>query len=346
MLRSDFSYSLPAELIAQQPRARGTSRMMVVEPGHGVPAIEHATFASIPRFLDPSDLLVINDTRVIPARLYAVPKGSMTRRIEFLLTRQLDGETWEAWCKPAKRVKSGDEVQFSERLSARVVAKSEGTVTLRFIGDLGEIDRVGVMPLPPYIARQQPQESDREAYQTVYAAERGAIAAPTAGLHFTQAVLDEISARGIEIVRITLHVGIGTFKPVKADDVRDHQMDTEHYEISEAAAASLNRARAEGRRIVAVGTTSVRTLESAIDSGGRFSPGRGQTAIFITPGFEFRAVDQMLTNFHLPESTLIMLVSAFAGPGTIRYAYDEAIRHQYLFYSYGDCMLIRNHGRW
>ena len=320
--------------------------MMVVDPQEGEPAIEHTGFARFPSMLDPSDLLVLNDTRVIPARLYAWPKGSMTRRIEFLLTRQLEAERWEAWCKPAKRVKAGDEVQFSETLSARVESKSEGTVVLRFIGDMSEVDRVGVMPLPPYIARQAPQESDRQSYQTVYAAERGAIAAPTAGLHFTQAVLDEVAARGVEIVRITLHVGIGTFKPVQADDVRDHRMDTERYEISEAASASLNRARAEGRAIVAVGTTSVRTLESAIDAEGRFPPGRGETAIFITPGFAFRAVDRMLTNFHLPESTLIMLVSAFAGPRTIRAAYGEAIRERYLFYSYGDCMLIRNRGRW
>ncbi len=320
--------------------------MMVVAPGDGPPVLEHERFASIAQFLDPSDLLVLNDTRVIPARLYAKPKGTMTRRIELLLTRQLDGETWEAWCKPAKRVKAGDELQFSDRLSARVLEKSEGTVTVRFLGDLDEIDRIGVMPLPPYIAREQPQDSDRESYQTVYAAERGAIAAPTAGLHFTQAVLDEISARGVEIVPITLHVGIGTFKPVQVDDVRDHRMDIERYEISEAAAASLNRARAESRKVVAVGTTSVRTLESAIDPAGRFSPGRGETAIFITPGFEFRVVDRMLTNFHLPESTLIMLVSAFAGPQTIRTAYDEAIRDRYQFYSYGDCMLLRNRGHW
>jgi S-adenosylmethionine:tRNA ribosyltransferase-isomerase len=193
--------------------------------------------------------------------------------------------------------------------------------------------------LPPYIAREVPRESDKESYQTVYAAERGAIAAPTAGLHFTREILDAIAARGVEIVRITLHVGIGTFKPVKVDRVEDHRMDSERYEISEAAAAALNRAMAETRAIVAVGTTTVRTLESAIRDG-RFEAGRGETSIFITPGYEFQAVDKLLTNFHLPESTLLMLVSAFAGMQTIREAYAEAIRNRYLFYSYGDCMFL------
>lgn len=350
MLRSDFSYLLPPELIAQKPRERGTSRMMVVDPADGPPRLTHEQFARIADYLDPSDLLVINDTRVIPARLYAQPKASMTRRIELLLTRQLDGETWEAWCKPAKRVKVGDELQFSERLSACVLTKSDNSVTVRFSSDAREIDRlideIGVMPLPPYIARERPEEGDRESYQTVYASARGAIAAPTAGLHFTQKVIDEVAARGVEIVRITLHVGIGTFRPVKVEDVREHRMDSERYEIGDGTAEALNRARLSGRRIVAVGTTSVRTLESAIDAEGRFSAGRGETSIFITPGFEFRAVDRILTNFHLPESTLIMLVSAFAGIRTVRAAYAEAIRSRYLFYSYGDCMLLRARGQW
>jgi len=335
MKRSDFSYELPDALIAQEPRERGRSRMMVVSPN----AIEHRSFAELPDLLDPSDVLVINDTRVIPARLFAQPKGEMTRPIELLLTRQLDATTWEAWCRPAKRVRIGDELHLSDSLIAHIVGKEEGTVTLRFEGDLAEIERIGVMPLPPYIARAEARESDREAYQTVYAAERGAIAAPTAGLHFTREILDRVAARGIEIVRITLHVGIGTFKPVKVDDVADHRMDSERYEISEEAAATLNRARDEGRKIVAVGTTSVRTLESAIRDG-RFVAGRGETSIFITPGYEFRAVDKLLTNFHLPESTLIMLVSAFAGVERIRNAYAEAIAQRYFFYSYGDCMLI------
>ncbi len=341
MKRTDFAYELPPELIAQEPRERGRSRMMLLTPRPGAPLIEHESFASFPSRLDRGDVLVLNDTRVIPARLFAEPKGAMKNPIEILLTRELAPMTWEAWCKPARRVRAGDELRFSDSLSATVLAKDGGTVTLRFEGDAAEMDRIGAPPLPPYIARQSPRETDREAYQTVYAAERGAIAAPTAGLHFTQAILDEIAARGVEIVRVTLHVGIGTFKPVKADDIAEHRMDSERYEISPDAAARLNAALDERRRIVAVGTTSVRTLESAIRAGdGRFEPGRAETSIFITPGFEFRAVDALLTNFHLPESTLIMLVSAFAGFDAIRTAYAEAIAHGYFFYSYGDCMFI------
>jgi S-adenosylmethionine:tRNA ribosyltransferase-isomerase len=340
MLRTDFSYELPDELIAQEPRERGRSRMMVVRPA-GEPPIEHDSFASFPSRLDPSDVLVINDTRVIPARLFARPKGQMRNPIEFLLTRERDPVTWETWCRPAKRVKPGDTVTFSDTLSAVVVEKEEGTVVIRFQGDMTEIDRIGVPPLPPYITRDEQRESDRESYQTVYAAARGAIAAPTAGLHFTQEILDAIEARGIPVVRVTLHVGIGTFKPVKADRVEDHRMDSERYDITAEAADALNAAMKSGRKIVAVGTTSVRTLESAIRAGnGRFVAGHGETSIFITPGFEFRAVDRLLTNFHLPESTLLMLVSAFAGMQTIRDAYAEAIRNRYLFYSYGDSMFI------
>ncbi len=332
MKRTDFSYHLPPELIAQEPRERGRSRMMVVTP---------RSFASFPTRLDRGELLVINDTRVIPARLFAEPKRGMQRPIEVLLTREREPMTWEALCRPAKRVRAGDELRFSDRLTATVLEKSEGTIVVRFAGDPAEIERVGVMPLPPYIARPTPRESDRESYQTVYAAERGAVAAPTAGLHFTRELLDEIAARGVEIVRVTLHVGIGTFRPVKADDVAEHRMDSERYEITPDAAWRLNRALDERRPIGAVGTTSVRTLESAIRAGeGRFVPGRAETEIFITPGFEFRSVDRLLTNFHLPESTLIMLVSAFAGMETIRRAYAEAIREQYRFFSYGDCMWI------
>jgi S-adenosylmethionine:tRNA ribosyltransferase-isomerase len=327
--RTDFTYHLPPELIAQEPRERGRSRMMVVRGG----AIEHDTFANFPSRLGPGDVLVLNDTRVIPARLFGRRAG-MTRAVELLLTKQREGGRWEAWAKPAKRLKAGDEIVFSDALRAQVEKKHEGTVVVRFDGDLGEIDRVGVMPLPPYIAREEPRESDRESYQTVYANERGAIAAPTAGLHFTREMLDEIATTH-EIVRITLHVGIGTFEPVKVDDVAQHVMHSERYEISESAAKTLNAAKS----IVAVGTTTVRTLESAWRDG-RVQPGKGETNIFITPGYQFRAVDKLLTNFHLPESTLLMLVSAFAGVETIRRAYAEAIRERYRFYSYGDCMFI------
>lgn len=343
MRRTDFSYELPDELIAQEPRERGRSRMLVVDPANG--RLEHDRFSGFPSRLGERDVLVINDTRVIPARLFAKPKGQMQNPIEFLLTRERDPVTWETWCRPAKRVRPGDVVTFSDSLSAEVLEKEEGTVVIRFIGDLQEIERLGIPPLPPYIARSEPRESDKESYQTVYAAARGAIAAPTAGLHFTKEILAEIEARGIDIVRVTLHVGIGTFKPVKADDVADHRMDSERYDITAAAADRLNAALEEKRPIVAVGTTSVRTLESAIRAGrGRFVAGHGETSIFITPGFEFQAVDRLLTNFHLPESTLLMLVSAFAGMQTIRDAYAEAIREKYFFYSYGDAMFLTSRG--
>ena len=342
MKRSDFAYELPDELIAQQPRERGRSRMLVLTPPD---RIEHDHFGSFPSRLQPGDVLVLNDTRVIPARLYARPKGQMKNPIEFLLTRERDPATWETWCRPARRVKPGDTVEFSDTLSAEVVEKEGGTVVIRFVGDVREVERLGIPPLPPYIRRDEPHENDRDAYQTVYASARGAVAAPTAGLHFTQEILDRIAARGIEIVRVTLHVGIGTFKPVKVEDVADHRMDTERYDITAAAADSLNAALARKRPIVAVGTTTVRTLESAIRAGkGSFRAGHAETSIFITPGFGFQAVDRLLTNFHLPESTLLMLVSAFAGMQPIRHAYAEAIRNRYLFYSYGDCMFITTRG--
>ena len=330
MKRSDFAYDLPTELIAQTPRERGRSRMLVITPPD---EILHDHFSHFPDLLDPSDTLVINDTRVIPARLFAEPKGAMQRPIEVLLVRERDRVTWEAWCKPARRIRTGDALHFSDRLSGHVLEKSEGTIVIRFEGDIGEMERIGVAPLPPYIARSSTAD-DTESYQTIYARERGAIAAPTAGLHFTSEILDRIAARGIDIVRITLHVGIGTFEPVKVDDIAEHVMHSERYEINEEAAAKLNAAKS----IVAVGTTTVRALESAAP---HFEPGRRETNIFITPGYRFKAVDKLLTNFHLPESTLLMLVSAFAGVETMRRAYQEAIRERYLFYSYGDCMFIR-----
>ena len=325
MRRSDFSYELPPELIAQEPRERGRSRMMVVTPPD---KIIYDNFIHCSERLDPDDTLVINDTRVIPARLFAAPKGSMSRPIEVFLIEQRGPATWEAWCKPARRVRAGDELRFSDALRARVIDKSGGTIVVRFEGDVREIERIGVMPLPPYIGRTS-NERDRATYQTVYANQPGAIAAPTAGLHFTKEILDRIP----NVVRITLHVGIGTFEPVKVDDISQHKMHSERYEISEEAAAKLKDAKS----IVAVGTTTVRALESAAPD---FKAGRYETNIFITPGYAFKAVDKLLTNFHLPESTLLMLVSAFAGMETIRRAYAEAIRERYMFYSYGDCMFI------
>jgi S-adenosylmethionine:tRNA ribosyltransferase-isomerase len=345
MNRADFSYELPRELIAQQPRERGRSRMMMVVPTAGRPVIHHSTFEHFADLLGPADVLVLNDTRVFPARLYAEPKGSMKRPIEILLAEQRAPLLWECWCKPARRVRNGDLLRFSPVLAAVVEAKrKDGTVLLRFEtgGDFwSEVERIGITPLPPYIVRTTPQTSDREAYQTVYAAERGAIAAPTAGLHFTQAILDEIDRKGVDIARITLHVGTGTFSPVTVDDIADHRMASERYEISPAAAATINAALAEGRTITAVGTTTTRALESAALTGdGRIRSGRAETSLFITPGFRFRVVNRLLTNFHLPESTLLILVTAFAGATAIREAYAEAIRERYLFYSFGDCMVL------
>lgn len=344
MLRSDFHYDLPPELIAQEPRVRGASRMMVVRPGA---AIEHRSFAEFPSMLSPGDVLVLNDTRVFPARLFAAPHGNMTRGFEFLLTNEIAPLSWEAWCKPARRVREGAMMNFSDRLTAQVLDKREdGSVVLRFEAAdeetfWREIEVIGAMPTPPYIKRDGADPRDRESYQTVYASRRGAIAAPTAGLHFTPKMLDEVASSRIDVVRVTLHVGIGTFEPVKVERIEEHRMHSERYEISPGAAERLNAALDEKRRIVAIGTTSVRTLESAIATGdGRFKAGSAETSIFITPGFQFRATDAMLTNFHLPESTLLMLVSAFAGIDTIREAYREAVEKKYFFFSYGDCMFV------
>jgi S-adenosylmethionine:tRNA ribosyltransferase-isomerase len=323
--------------------------MMVIDPPTG--SIRHHVFPELHDFLERGDLLVLNDTRVIPARLIAAPKDGMTRSIELLLTRRMAPLRWECLVKPAKRVRAGDRLMITENLSAHILDRREGGIAVAEFGSGGEsrsetdfwneVEQSGRMPLPPYIRRStEGDDEDRESYQTVYAAERGAIAAPTAGLHFTPEILAEIERLGVTIVRITLHVGIGTFRPVQVEDVEDHRMDTEIYRITESAALLLNEAVASERRIVAVGTTAVRTLESAADAGGRFRPGEGETDLFITPGYRFRVVRALLTNFHLPESTLIMLVSAFAGRELVLRAYREAIERNYLFYSYGDCMLI------
>jgi len=319
--------------------------MMVVKPG-GDPEIEHRAFQDLPDELHPNDLLVLNDTRVFPARLFARPRGNMKNPIEILLTRELEPGRWEAWCRPARRVRPGDRLDFSDELHAEVEARSEATVTLRFALEprafWEEIDRIGVTPLPPYIKRQSARSEDRDSYQTVYAAQRGAIAAPTAGLHFTDEILAAIASKGVQIARITLHVGTGTFKTVEAERVEDHRMDSERYEIPASSAESIMSAIADGRRVVAVGTTTVRALESAWRVGnGSVREGKGETSIFIHPGFDFQVVSALLTNFHLPESTLLMLISAFAGVHTIRRAYQEAIARKYLFYSYGDCMFIK-----
>lgn len=348
MLRSDFRFDLPADLIAQEPVPRGSSRMLVLRPGEEH-EIEHACVADFPLLVNPGDCVVVNDTRVFPARLFAEPKQGMQRRIETMLTRGIAPLVWRAMFRPARRVKNGDDLRFSAALTATVSDREGAEGTLHFRVDGGEkafwreVDAVGMTPLPPYIHRDDPRDSDREAYQTVWARTPGAVAAPTAGLHFTQAILEQTRARGVAIANVTLHVGAGTFRPVTAERIADHRMDVEWYEIPEATARMVEQTRANGGRVIAIGTTSVRALESASEEG-RVEPGSAETSIFITPGYQFRTVDALLTNFHLPESTLIMLVSAFAGVERTRRAYAEAIRERYRFYSYGDCMFITHRG--
>ena len=336
MLTSDFEYDLPASSIAQEPLPRGESRLLVLDRSGPE---RHARVRDLPRLLRPGDLLVLNDTRVIPARLFGRRAGG--GRMELLLVERVSEDEWDALVKPGKRAKPGTEIELASSLTAEVIDKGEdGRFRLRFSEPIEpHLERLGHVPLPPYIHRPDTPE-DRERYQTIYARSPGAIAAPTAGLHFTAELLREIEGAGIGIARITLHVGIGTFKPVTAERIADHRMDRERYEISEEAAALIHRTRESGARVVAVGTTVVRTLESAALAGGEVRAGGGATELFITPGFRFQVVDALLTNFHLPRSTLLMLVSAFAGRERILAAYAEAIREGYRFYSYGDAMLM------
>jgi S-adenosylmethionine:tRNA ribosyltransferase-isomerase len=349
MRRSDFWFDLPQELIAQEARERGRSRMLRLDPASA--AIEHLTFDRFPGLLSAGDLLVLNDTEVFPARIVSRPRGNMAKGIELLLTRRVAPMCWHALCRPAKRVKAGDALVFSDALVATVEEKlDDGFVVVRFDGAAdesafwSELDTIGVTPLPPYIKRDEPRPDDREAYQTVYAANRGAVAAPTAGLHFTREILGEVAQRGVGIARLTLHVGVGTFRPVTADLLADHRMDSEWFTIPPETAAAVAATKARGGRVVAVGTTSVRALESAADESGRVVAGDASTALFITPGYRFKVVDALLTNFHLPESTLLMLVSAFAGRELVFRAYDAAIREKYLFFSFGDCMFVERRG--
>lgn len=328
MLTRDFDYELPEERIAQEPAPRGESRLLVLD-AEGPE--RHRRVRDLPGLLRPGDLLVLNDTRVIPARLYG-RRGE--GKMEVLLVEKLGEQDWEALVRPGRRARPGTEIVF-EGLTAEVVDKREDRYRLRFSEPVEpHLDRLGHIPLPPYIHRPD-EAADRERYQTVFARTPGAIAAPTAGLHFSERLLEEIAAAGVGIARVTLHVGIGTFKPVSVERVEDHRMDRERYEVGEETAEAIRRTRESGGRIVAVGTTVVRTLES---SGGE--AGSGSTELFITPGFQFRVVDALLTNFHLPRSTLLMLVSAFAGRERVLAAYEEAIREGYRFYSYGDAMLV------
>jgi S-adenosylmethionine:tRNA ribosyltransferase-isomerase len=345
VLTSDFDYELPAASIAQEAAPRGESRLLVLDREG---ADRHSRVRDLPRLLRPGDLLVLNDTRVIPARLFGRRAG-WTGKMELLLVERLGEREWDALVKPGRRARPGTVIELDtsleSNLTAEVLAKrQDGRHHLRFSEPVEpHLQRLGHVPLPPYIRRPDTPE-DRERYQTVYARSPGAVAAPTAGLHFTARLLEEIGDAGIEIARVTLHVGIGTFKPVKVERIEDHRMASERYEIGEEAAAAIRQTRDRGGRIVAVGTTVVRTLESAAmtggTGGGEVPAGPAATDIFITPGFRFQVVDVLLTNFHLPRSTLLMLVSAFAGRERILAAYQEAIAEGYRFYSYGDAMLV------
>jgi S-adenosylmethionine:tRNA ribosyltransferase-isomerase len=341
MRTDDFDFELPQELIAQTPASRGTSRMLVLDRETG--KREHREIGNLVTFLRPGDLLLLNDTRVIPARLYAHrPTG---RKFELLLLRKSAGDLWEALLRPSARARSGERLELADGGAAIPENRhGEGRWSVRFDPplDLERLDAIGEMPLPPYIGRPEGGVAeDRHNYQTVYAANPGAVAAPTAGLHFTESLLDGIRDAGIESAYLTLHVGLGTFRPVSVEEIADHEMHEEWYRLSENTAAAVNRALDEDRRIVCVGTTSVRALEGALAvGGGRVQPGEGWTRLFITPGFAFRGVGAILTNFHLPRSTLLMLVSALAGRDRILSAYTDAIAGRYRFFSYGDAMLI------
>ena len=339
MKTSDFYYDLDESLIAQTPiEKRDTSRLLVYDRESGETA--HKVFSDITGYLHKGDVLVINDTKVLPARLFGIKQGT-ERSVEFLLLHRLSLTRWEVILRPGKKLRIGDTVVFSEHLSATIEQKKEDGVTeveFSFDGVFEEIlDALGEMPLPPYIHEKL---DDKTRYQTVYAREQGSAAAPTAGLHFTPELLKKIEEMGVGIAHLTLHVGLGTFRPVKAENVEDHIMHSEYYYVTEEAAARINSARHNGGRIVAVGTTSVRTLESTSDEQGIVHAGSGSTNIFITPGYRFKAVDALLTNFHLPESTLIMLVSAFAGREQTLALYNEAVKLRYRFFSFGDAMLL------
>ncbi len=351
----DFDYHLPERLIAQKPAdKRDASRLLVVDRKTG--NIEHRHFYEITDYLREGDLLILNDSRVIPARLFGVKDGTGAK-VEFLLIRRTEGDRWETMVRPGRRLKPGDSVTFSEDplLAAKILDYgSDGTRIVEFSYDgifMERLEEIGSMPLPPYIQRPS-EEEDRERYQTVYSREEGSVAAPTAGLHFTKELLSEAEQKGVELAYVTLHVGIGTFRPVKCETVEEHSMHFEEYSVSEKAAELINRALREGRRVISVGTTSVRTAESAAffdenavrADGGRgcwqVRPGEGSTDIFIYPGYEFKIIDSLITNFHLPKSTLLMLISALYDREKILEVYEEAVKEEYRFFSYGDAMII------
>ena len=340
MKRQDFYYDLPEELIAQDPlEDRSSSRLLVLDKKTG--ETQHHTFREIVNYLNPGDCLVINDTKVIPARLIGA-KEETGAKIEVLLLKRKQNDVWETLVKPGRKAKPGTRISFGDGLLKGEVIDvvDEGNRLIRFEYDgiFEEIlDQLGQMPLPPYITHQL---KDKDRYNTVYAAHEGSAAAPTAGLHFTPELLEEIDRKGVDIARVTLHVGLGTFRPVKVEDVENHHMHSEFYMIDEKAAEKINGAKARGGRIICVGTTSCRTIESAADENGHLKACSGWTEIFIYPGYTFKALDDLITNFHLPESTLIMLVSALAGRDHVLAAYEEAVRERYRFFSFGDAMLI------
>ncbi len=340
MKRQDFYYELPEELIAQDPlEDRSSSRLLVLDKKSG--AVSHHIFREITEYLHRGDCLVINDTKVIPARLIGSKIGT-DAKIEVLLLKRKENNIWETLVKPGKKARVGTKISFGDGLLigevTDIVEEGNRLIQFSFEGIFEEIlDRLGQMPLPPYITHQL---QDKNRYQTVYARHTGSAAAPTAGLHFTPELLREIQKKGIEVAEVTLHVGLGTFRPVKAEEITDHHMHSEYYQIGEDAAAKINRAKRAGGRIVCVGTTSCRTVESAAGTDGYLEAKSGWTDIFIYPGYQFKVLDALITNFHLPESTLIMLVSALAGREHVLAAYEKAVEERYRFFSFGDAMLV------
>ena len=340
MKTDDFDYELPKELIAQTPlKNRNGSRMMVLDKNTGEFSDNH--FTDLINYLNKGDTLVLNDTKVIPARLigHKIDTGAV---IEVLMLKDLGGDTWECLTKPAKRIKEGTIVKFSDELSCKCVYVGEdGIRHYKFIYDgifLEILDRLGEMPLPPYITEKL---DDKNRYQTVYAKNPGSVAAPTAGLHFTSEYLEKIKAKGVNIAYVTLHVGLGTFRPVVVDDVSKHDMHSEYYILNKETANLLNKTRENNKKIIAVGTTSTRVLETIADENGHFKEASGNTKIFIYPGYKFHGIDALLTNFHLPKSTLIMLIIALAGKENVLNAYKHAVKEKYRFFSFGDCMFIK-----
>lgn len=336
----DFYYDLPQELIAQDPLPdRSSSRLMVLDKYTG--EIQHKIFKNIVDYLKPGDCLVVNNTKVIPARLYGVKEGTEAK-IEILLLKRRENDIWETLVKPGKKCKPGTKVIFGEGLLTGeiidIVEEGNRLIQFHYEGIFEEIlDQLGQMPLPPYITHQL---QDKNRYQTVYAKYDGSAAAPTAGLHFTPELLEQVRAMGVDIAEVTLHVGLGTFRPVKVENVLEHHMHSEFYQIEQSEADKINKAKKEGHRVIAVGTTSTRTLESAADEHGILHETSGWTEIFIYPGYHFKVIDALITNFHLPESTLVMLVSALAGREHVLDAYEEAVKERYRFFSFGDAMFI------